>query len=111
MQSDGPSFDGILKTVSPAVAKEMLTLEKQRLCITLRYLVIRSNYEDLKFIKVISKAIGIVVLEACLLLNRQNVTGWILHNTVHTLFNIVHNTLCQTVDTVYCTTVLPLDGQ
>jgi len=71
VQSDDPSFDGILQTVAPAVAKEMLTFEKQRLCITLRYLATGSNYKDLKFIKVISKAIGIVVLETCLLFSRQ----------------------------------------
>ena len=105
VQSDCPSFDAILKTVAPTLAKEILTLEKQQLSITLRYLDSGSNFEDLKFIRVISKAIGIVVLEICLLLGRQTVTGWILHNTVHTLFNIVHNTLCQIIDTMYCATL------
>ena len=27
VQSDGTSFDGILKTVTPTIAKEMVTLE------------------------------------------------------------------------------------
>ena len=71
VQSDGPSFDGIFKTVTPTIAKEIVTLEKQRLSITLRYLATGSNFEDLKCIRVISKATGIVVLQTCLLLGRQ----------------------------------------
>jgi hypothetical protein len=31
---DGPSFDGLLKSVSPAVAKEILTCEKQLLTVS-----------------------------------------------------------------------------
>jgi hypothetical protein len=31
---DGPSFDGLLKTVSPTVAKEIVTCEKQLLTVS-----------------------------------------------------------------------------
>jgi hypothetical protein len=109
VQSDGPSFDGILKTVTLTIVKEMLTLEKQRLSVTLRCLATGINFEDLKFIRFISKTTGIVVLETCLLFGRQidgpTATGWILYSTVHTLFSIVYNTLCQIVDIMYCVTL------
>jgi len=44
------SDDGILKTVTPAIAKEIVTLEKQRLSITLRYLATGSNFKDVCFL-------------------------------------------------------------
>jgi hypothetical protein len=108
VQSDGPSFDVLLKTVATTLAKEILTLEKQRLSTTLRHLATGRNFEDLQLIRVISKAIGIVVLGDLFTVrqtDRQTITGWILHNTVHILLNMVHNTLCQIIDTMYCATL------
>jgi hypothetical protein len=44
---------------------------------------------------VTSQPTGNIVLETCLLLGRQAVTEWILRNTVHRLFNVLHNISCQ----------------
>jgi hypothetical protein len=44
-----------------------------------------------KFVKVSSESTGIIVLETYLLLGRQTVTEWILHNAVPRLFNILCN--------------------
>jgi len=43
----------------------------QHLFITLHYLATGNNFEDLKFIQVTSRSIGIVVLEMCLLLGSE----------------------------------------
>jgi hypothetical protein len=67
----------------------------QRLFITLRYLATGNNFEDLKFVSVISQSTRIIVLETCLLLGRQKVTERILRSSVHRLLDILHNILCQ----------------
>jgi hypothetical protein len=58
----GPLFDGILKTVTPRVAKEMLTCENQSLS-ALRYLATGNALEGLKFLSVTSQSTGNAVLE------------------------------------------------
>jgi hypothetical protein len=59
---DGPLFDGILKTVTTTVAKEILTCEKQSPS-ALRYLATGNAFEDLRFLRVASQSTGIAVLE------------------------------------------------
>jgi hypothetical protein len=90
LQFDGPSHAVILKTYphSRSINNNMreAVTHSQRLWITLRYLASGNNFED-KFIRVT----GITVLETCLLLGSQAVTERILRNTVHRLFNILHN--------------------
>jgi len=71
-----PSFDG-------TIAVGTRTCEKQRLSVgvySLRYAT-GNNFEDLKFIRVLSRATGIIVIDMCLLLGRQAVTTWIYRST------------------------------
>ena len=62
------------------MAKQILTCEKQsrrqRLSVTL--FGHRINSEDLKSIRLKSKATGIIMLEMCLLFGRQTITEGIL---------------------------------
>ena len=66
---------------------ETVTLS-QLLSIVLGYLGTGNAYEDMKFINAVSPQSGIIVPETCWLLGRQTETEWILHNTIHSLFNI-----------------------
>jgi hypothetical protein len=72
-----PSFNRILKTVSPAIAIGTRTCEKQLLSFgfySLRYAT-GNNFEDLKFMRVLSRETGIIVIDTCLILDRQTVTA------------------------------------
>jgi len=108
------AVDGILKTVTTTVAKEILTWEKQSLS-ALRYLATGNASEDLKFLRVTSQSTGIAVLEKRWLLGRQTVTNEycavlstdysILHIADHWLFSIAQ--YCP-LTAQYCA-VLPTD--
>jgi len=83
---NGPSCDGILKSVTPTstVAKHMreTVTRGQRLSMTLRHLASGNNFADLKFIWVTFQSAGITVLNSWLLLAGQTVPARILCNTV-----------------------------
>jgi len=49
--------------------------QSQRSSIILRYLATGNNIEELEFARVTTQSPGIIVLETCLLLGRQTVTG------------------------------------
>ena len=85
-----------LQSLKNTNTRESVT-RSQRLSMTLRYLGTGSNFEDMKFINKLEFWCWIPVYWAT---DRQAVTGWILRNTVHKLFSILRNVLCQISDTV-----------
>jgi hypothetical protein len=46
-------------------------IHSHRLSIALRYLATDDNFKELKFVRATSQSTGIVLLETCLLLDRQ----------------------------------------
>jgi hypothetical protein len=84
-----------------------------RLCMTPRYLATGNNNGNLKFLWVKSQSTGFIVLEMWLLLGRLTATELILRNTVHRLFNIWCNTLCQSyfIWLTQCTAIVTLIAQ
>jgi hypothetical protein len=78
LRLNGPSFDELLKTVTPIITKRHATSDYSNVY-PVRYslwpLEIRT-FEDLKFVSAMSpQSTGVIVLETCLLLGRQAMTG------------------------------------